>query len=351
MNPSDFLILLIVIQPSLHSEAAHIAAASGMKVVDSTDSAEIARYYPRATAVIVDYEGRFLLPPPPPRAAPAIYLVGGDPGPLPHHVVVECRAERGFVIPAQAADLLRVLGKTARVSITPSDTPSRVLGIIGAVGGAGTSTLAVAAARKLAEKQPTILIDAVPQSGGLDLLLGCEETPGARWPDVRLAEGNTAPEDVLAALPGRDRVSVLSASRSAIDDGYELTAQELSGAVDTLRRGDTPVVLDLPSFGPLFEAGVQACDEVILLCPTEVRAGARAASIAAHVRARGVAAAVVLRHRGWSGLDLEDIQQLTRLSVIAELSTISGLAKATELGGVPPRLPRTLRAAAEAVTR
>lgn len=351
INLSRFLVVLIVMNPTLHSEALHIAAASGMKVVDTTDPAEIIRYYPRASVILVDAEAHPLLPPPPPRGGPPRYLVVSDPGPVPHHAVVDCRADRGFVIPAQATNLLRALGNSVRENNTPESAGGRVLGIMGAVGGTGASTLAAAVAREAAQTQRAVLVDAVDHSGGLDLLLGCEDLPGARWPDLHVAEGSLAADDLVAALPQREKVAVLSAARGAVAEGYGLNEAELRGAVGILRRGEIPVVVDLPSTGELCLAGAETCDEVAVLCPAEVRAGARLAGLAARLRSRGVSASVVLRHRGWSGLDAQDVQQLSQLSVAAEIPTIPGLAKAAELGGLPTRLPRALRNAAKAVWR
>lgn len=351
MNPRDFLILLVVAHPGLHPEALHIAVASGMRVADTTDPAEIARCYARATAVIVDDRARPLLPPPPPHGGPAVYLVGQDPGPVPHAAVVECRAERGFVIPAQAADLLRALGHAARESNTEPTASGRIIGVMGAVGGAGASTLAVAVARRMARHGRTVLVDAVDASGGLDLLLGCEDAPGARWPDVRMAEGAVDVDEMVAALPESEGVSVLSAARGGVDEGYRLGGADLIGALEAVRRGRLSAVVDLPAGGEAAEEGMRACDEVVLLCPAEVRAGARAATLGARLRAGGVPAGLVVRHRQWSSLSVEDVQRLSELGVVAELPTIAGLAKATELRGVPARLPKALRAVAGKILR
>ncbi|WPF66319.1 MULTISPECIES: septum site-determining protein Ssd [unclassified Corynebacterium] len=349
MNLSRFLVLLIVLRPALHSEALHIAVASGMKVIDTSDPAEITRYYPRASVVLIDDEAGSLLPPLPPGGGPPVYLVAGDPGPVPHHAVVACHAERGFVIPAQASDLLRALGTSARESAAPVAPRGRVLGVLGAVGGVGTSTLAAAVAREAAREHRAVLLDAVDHSGGLDLLMGCEDAPGARWPDLHVAEGSLAAEDLLAALPHSGEVAVLSAARGTVAEDYRLTGEELRGAVETLRQGEIPVVMDLPGAGDLCLTGAEACDEVVVLCSAEVRAGARLAGLAARLRARGIAASVVLRHRGWSGLDAQDIQHVSQLPVLAEFPTIAGLAKATERGGLPAHLPRSLRSVAKVV--
>ncbi|MEU6650489.1 septum site-determining protein Ssd [Streptomyces sp. NPDC046900] len=64
--------------------------------------------------------------------------------------------------------------------------PALTVGVIGGRGGAGASTLACALAVTSArEGRHTLLVDADPLGGGLDVLLGGETTAGLRWAGVR----------------------------------------------------------------------------------------------------------------------------------------------------------------------
>src|SRR3712207_7123198 len=49
----------------------------------------------------------------------------------------------------------------------------------------------------------TLLVDADPLGGGLDLVLGWEQVDGLRWPSLAEADGRVDPPALLQALPHR----------------------------------------------------------------------------------------------------------------------------------------------------
>ena len=67
-----------------------------------------------------------------------------------------------------------------------TDSTIPVLAVVGGSGGVGASTFAAALATAAA---PATLIDLDPVSGGIDVLLGIEDVPGARWSGLRLEGG------------------------------------------------------------------------------------------------------------------------------------------------------------------
>ena len=185
------------------------------------------------------------------------------------------------------------------------------------------------------------LVDGVGNSGGLDLLLGIEDDAGARWPDLRLGEGAVPGADLRAALPATgDGIAVLAAARSTVADPFRLDPQAVSTVLGSLRGSTGVTVVDLP---------LDACGQVALLVPAEVRAAAAAASLVARLVRSRTPVAVVARHRGWSGLGVADLERIIHAEVIAELGTVTRLSRATELGGLPTSLPRPLLTAARAV--
>ncbi|NUT36200.1 MAG: hypothetical protein HOV79_24340, partial [Hamadaea sp.] len=89
-----------------------------------------------------------------------------------------------------------------------------ILGVVGGRGGAGASTLAVALAVTGSRSGlSTLLIDADPMGGGIDLTLGWEGEEGLRWPGLAGASGRIDPELLTRALPGRGPMNVLSWNR------------------------------------------------------------------------------------------------------------------------------------------
>lgn len=357
----DF-ILVAVGDPALHPEATHVAAATGYAVMDSADPREISRLHTRARAVLVDADIAAHVSTLARR--PGVHFLAADPGPVDWRAALTCHAEQAYVLPAQAAELLAELGHADAGPDQPrhgaGDGAATVIAVLGAAGGAGTSTVAAAMARVAAADTgtPVTLIDADGGSGGLDLLLGLEDTPGARWPDLRLGEGAVSAVDLRAALPGtRDGIAVLSAARSTIADPFRLGPDTVSPVLDCLRGAGGTTIVDTTATDPHIALTVlDSADQAILLIPAEVRPAAAAARITADLRRTRTSVAGIARHRGWAGLSSDDLEKITQCDIIAELGTIARLARTVELSGLPEQLPRPLltcvRAAlAEAGTR
>lgn len=143
-------------------------------------------------------------------------------------------------------------------------------------GGAGASVFAaVLAACAAAQGRQACLIDCDPIGGGIDVLLGCERTPGSRWSQVRLRGGDLDPAVLRACLPNWQGVSVL-----AVDDPGALQPAAVAQIVGAAALAG-PVVLDLARWpSPVRAAALSSCDMTILVTPAEVRGVTAAAAIA-----------------------------------------------------------------------
>src|SRR5664279_4433323 len=82
-----------------------------------------------------------------------------------------------------------------------------VIGVIGGSGGAGSSYFAAVLA---ALCLPSVLLDVDPVGGGVDVLLGIESVPGARWSGLRLDGGRLDPALLADGLPRWRDVAVLA---------------------------------------------------------------------------------------------------------------------------------------------
>lgn len=330
---SQEFILVAVADEVARPEAAHAAAVTGLEVVTEDDPRDIARLAPRARAVLVCAQTATHVASVGRRSG--LYLVAADPGPIDYEAGLRCHAEQAFVLPSQAPELLAALGKGQ-----PSRQSARhtTIAVTGACGGAGASTLAAALARKAA---PAVLVDGTHGSGGLDLLMGLENTAGARWPDLQLGSGSVDAKDVVAALPATpDGVSVLSAARSTVADPFTLTLPTVDRVLAALSQDDGLTVVDVPR-------GVipTHVDHVVVVTAAEVRPVAAASALLAQLHADSIPYQLVVRHRNWSGIDIDDIERMCHTDVTAEIPHIRSLPKTVELAGLPGRLPKALDAA------
>jgi hypothetical protein len=95
----------------------------------------------------------------------------------------------------------------------------RVLGVIGASGGLGASTLAVAlAVRAAASVGATVCVDAAFERGGLDVTACVEHVSGLRWTDLADLEGEVDGADLLRSLPSEGVARVLASRGEAPPD-------------------------------------------------------------------------------------------------------------------------------------
>jgi hypothetical protein len=146
--------------------------------------------------------------------------------------------------------------------------PGLVIGVTGGCGGLGASRFAAVLATAAAQRADRcVLADLDPAAGGLDVLLGAEAVPGARWSQLRLAGGVLDGEILLGGLASWGRTSVLACDR------FGLPAANQVGELIDAARSVAPVVLDLarhPS-APR-DAGLGACALVVVLCAGDLAA-------------------------------------------------------------------------------
>jgi len=210
----------------------------------------------------------------------------------------------------------------------------RVVAVIGGRGGAGASVLAAALALTgVRTGLRTMLVDADPLGGGLDLVLGWEDVHGLRWPALRATSGRVDASALVEALPGRGELVVLSWDRG---DVLGAAAESMATAMDAGRRGRDLVVVDLPR--QLDDAAVvalQAAHHVLLVVPAELRAAAAAARVAATVTPHCPHISVVVRGPAPSDLTAADVAQALGLPLAGTLRPEPGLARGLELGEPP----------------
>ncbi|MEU0160971.1 septum site-determining protein Ssd [Streptomyces sp. NPDC006261] len=212
--------------------------------------------------------------------------------------------------------------------------PALTVGVIGGRGGSGASTLACALAVSAARSgRRTMLIDADPLGGGIDVLLGGERAEGMRWPDFAHSKGRLgggALEDSLPALHG---LRVLSWGR---DHEATIAPQAVRAVLAAARRLGGVVVVDLPR--RVDEGVAEALAQLdlgLLVVPGELRAVAAAKRVASTVRMVLDDVRVVARGPYAAGLDERWVAQAIGLPLVGELPLEPDLLAAQD-AGMPP---------------
>ncbi|MBQ0902674.1 septum site-determining protein Ssd [Micromonospora sp. U21] len=216
----------------------------------------------------------------------------------------------------------------------PDGSGARIVALLGGRGGAGASVLAgglaVTAARS---RLRTLLVDADPLGGGLDLVLGWEQLDGLRWPSLTGADGRVDAPALVRALPSRGDLVVLSWDRG---DLLALPAAAMAATVDAARRGRDFVVVDLPR--QLDDAAVialQAADQAFIVVPAELRATAAAARVVAAAAPHCATLSVVVRGPAPGHLRATEVARALGLPLAGTLRPEPGLCRGLERGEAP----------------
>jgi secretion/DNA translocation related CpaE-like protein len=165
----------------------------------------------------------------------------------------------------------------------PESGWATTLCVVGARGGAGASVLATALGLTASgQGLRTLLVDADPFGGGIDLMLGLEEHEGVRWPDLAERRGRLNTAALRDTLPRSGDLSVLSWRRG---EPVPVSAEAGRALLDAAARGFDLVIADVPRYpGDVGRAALRAADVTFLLVPAEVRATVAADGLATALR-------------------------------------------------------------------
>lgn len=271
----------------------------------------------------------------PPRR-PGVLLIGDDVhAAATWRVAVALGAERVVSLPAEESVVMDALAD----AIDGTGGQAVVVGTVGGRGGAGASVLATGmAVTGVRQGLTTMLIDADPFGGGLDLMLGAEHSGGLRWPDLADTRGRVGGATLREHLPEPHGLTVLSWDRG---DVLAVPADAVRAVVLAARRAWDLVVVDLPRrIDAATEEALACCSRVLLVVPAEVRAVAAASRVATAIGMIAADVRAVVRGPSPSGLRGSDVAAALNVPLAAELTAEPGVAAALERGEPPARTGR-----------
>jgi len=201
-----------------------------------------------------------------------------------------------------------------------------VAAVVSGAGGTGASTLCVCLALAAVRDAVSVaLVDCDAMGGGIDLILGAENTPGWRWDKLRNAVGQIA--DITPMLPAAEGITMVSMERN---DPVPVPGEALEAVIDCLARTHDLVLVDKGRDGQR---------------PTGV---IRRTVVVTNQTVRGVAATrarvktleesecgLVVRKPG--SVSPHDAARAVDIPLISQLPTVADLAQMADRG-IPPSL-------------
>ncbi|XVQ10863.1 septum site-determining protein Ssd [Spirillospora sp. CA-255316] len=211
--------------------------------------------------------------------------------------------------------------------------------VLGATGGIGASVFSAALGLTAAHGGlRTLLVDADPYGGGIDLVVGIEEQQGARWPDFAARSGRLSAVNLYEALPRLGDLSVLSCQRGTLTTVNSDAAPSL---IDAAVRAFDLVIVDVPRYqGEIGRAALRAADTTLVIVPAEVRATLAADTLVADLRDDSTDMKVIVRAPGPGDVTPEVVADALGLPLAGLLARDRRLTRALETGDLERALRR-----------
>ncbi|MBB4134772.1 septum site-determining protein Ssd [Gordonia humi] len=338
-------VLLVLAAEPIHADLARCAAAAGYAMVVG-DAASCRHDWLRATAVAVDAGAVDVLAALHPPRRGAVVVVGArEDDPRAWQTALSLGAQGGFVLPDEESGLVGALSEFRR----PVRSPAGVVAVVGGHGGAGASSMTAAVALVASGAgQRVLLVDADRSGAGADLILGVEDEPGLRWPDVTGETGAIAGPALRAALPGTGRISVITSGR---DDAEPLRPDTVLAVVDAGRSAGDVVVADVGREpGPVAAGLLDSADVAVLVTTASVHGVAASRRTAARL-VGDREALLVVRGPSPGGLRARDVADAVGLPLLGGYRPERGLDRRCEATGLRLRRRGPLTRAAQDVYR
>ncbi|MER7547413.1 septum site-determining protein Ssd [Spirillospora sp. NPDC127506] len=258
---------------------------------------------------------------------PGVVLVTDSATAEAYRLAVEAGAQDVAALPDHEDWLINAFAAACE----PEGGWATTLCVVGARGGAGASVLATALGLAAAgQGLRTLLLDADPFGGGVDLMLGLEEHEGVRWHDLAERRGRLNTATLRETLPRSGDLSVLSWRRG---EPVPVSDEAVRALLDAAARGFDLVVADVPRYpGDVGRAALRSADVTFLLVPAEVRATVAADGLAAALRRDTADLRLVVQGPAPGGLTPDAVAQALDLPSAGAFDRDRRLPAATDEG-------------------
>lgn len=320
--------LVVTADPRLRDEILRLCAGADVSPVIASDLATARRCWAGAPMVIVGTDlGDDLAAALPGRRA-RVALVGDDPDDARVWAqAVALGAEHVHILPGDQDRLVDELASC----LDQAGDDAVVISVVGGCGGAGASALAGTLALSASRRGiASLLVDADPLGGGIDMVLGNEAVIGLRWPDLAATQGRISGHSLREALPQVAALSMLSWDRG---DVLTIPAASMRSVLAAGQRSHGLVVVDVP------RRLDQAAEEVLLrtsvtlfVVPADIRAIAAATRSLGQLRMLASDIRLVVRGPGPSGLDADLVADTLGLPLLRRMRHDRRVAEAIDLG-------------------
>ncbi|EFQ82081.1 CpaE-like protein [Aeromicrobium marinum DSM 15272] len=267
-----------------------------------------------------------------------VYLVAAGDDPAVWRAAVHLGAA-AVLEPTSEQDAVDVLG-----GAVDGRGEACLVAVVGACGGVGASTFAAGlAVRGTRRGLRSLLVDADPCAGGIDLLMGAEHVDGVRWSDLGHTAGRVSAEALAEVVPTHRGVGLVTWAREA-----SIGDVRPGPVLDAAARGFDLVVADVPRDPGRLGTDVLARAVLTVLVVTDdVRGLAAAERTMSHLAALTTSVVGVLRPRA-GGVGRSETARVLGLPVPVRVRHDRRLRTAVDRG-LGPHRSRPLGRAADPV--
>lgn len=338
--------LVVTDDTDLLDDLLRLAAAANVEITVVNSTARSGRYWTGAPLVVVGADLVHAAARLDPAHNPNTVVASRLPAHSDHHGGICADALR-----IGARGILHLPGDEDRVvellseSVDHAQGPAPVVAVVGGRGGAGASLLTVALA--LAGRRAglrTVLLDADPLGGGLDILIGAEHARGSRWEEFSGRKGRMIWPALRDALPSVHGVVLMT--WTARRPSTPIPPSAMRTVLTCAARGAELLVADLPrALDPSAEEVLRRATVTLLVLPADVHSVMAAERIIPSLRDRVPDLRLVVRGASSTTLSAQSVAESLGLPVAGELTAEPGLARTLDRGGTPAQHPRSPLAA------